>query len=66
MTKTRFNLRMKKMARWFTTNKKSPTLSNFGESEREAVKIRKGFKMNILKELFMYSILSEMEEKDNE
>ena len=57
---------MKKMARWFTTNKKSPTLSNFGESEREAVKIRKGFKMTILKELFMYSILSKMEEKDNE
>ena len=57
---------MKKMARWFTTNKKSPTLSNFGESEREAVKIRKGFKMNILKGVFLYSILAEMEGKDNE
>lgn len=57
---------MKKMARWFTTNKKSPTLSNFGESEREGIEIRKGFKMNILKGVFLYSILSEMEGKDNE
>ena len=41
-------------------------LSNFGESEREVVKIKKGFKMNILKGVFLYSILSEMEGKDNE
>ena len=48
------------------TKQKSPTLSKFGDFKRGTVKIRKGFKMIILKELFMYSILSKMEEKDNE
>lgn len=56
---------MKKMARWFTTNKKSPTLSNFGKSEREAVKIKKGFKMIILKGVFLYSILAKKEYRNN-
>lgn len=41
-------------------------LSKFGDSERGTEKIRKGFKMNILKGVFLYSILSEMEGKDNE